>query len=96
MSYMTFMPELKDYLKKNGSIYTVRRYKMVDTMVEIDGIGECHRIPMGSISSSFDLEPYYKESGFDTLDAWWTKIKHFIPQPGAEKYLYKVEVSSGK
>jgi len=92
MSNMSFMPQLKAFLKRNKIIYTVRKYKMADAMVEVDGIGECHRIPIGIIEKKEDLNDYVDGSGFSTVDEWWTKIKYFIPGSWTTKYIYKVEV----
>ena len=91
MTSMSFMPELRDYLKEHGVIYTVRKYKMSPAIVEIEGIGECKRLPLGTITCVDDLKDYYKESGFQTLEAWWAKIKYFIPRVETPKYLYRVE-----
>jgi len=91
---MSFLPELKPFLKDKGIIYTVRKYKMVDAIVVVEGIGECHRLPLGEISQKEELEPYAENSGFPTLDAWWKKIKYFIPSNLDSKYLYKVEVKN--
>lgn len=94
MPSMSFMPQLKAFLRSNRVIYTVRKYKMVDAIVEIEGIGKCRRMPIGIIKRKEDLTDYVKESGFPTIDAWWTKIKHFIPINLDIKYIYKVEVVS--
>jgi len=91
---MSFLPELKSYLKDNGFIYTVRKYKMSDAIVEVDGIGECHRIPIKEVEERTELEPYWAGSGFISLDLWWNKIKYFIPNKNDPMYLYKVEVAS--
>jgi len=90
---MSFLPELKAFLKENGLIYTVRKYKMVDAYVQVEGVGECHRIPIGEVKSKEDLVPYVEWSGFLTVDAWWKKIKGFIPNEEDTKYLYRVLVS---
>jgi len=37
------------------------------------------------------LEDYVVESGFATLEAWVSKIRHFIPS-GRAMYLYRIEV----
>lgn len=46
MPTMSFMPELKEFLLKNGYIYTVRKYRMTKAVVDIDGVGRCNRIPV--------------------------------------------------
>ena len=92
---MSFLPQLKAFLMGLGVIYTVRKYKMTDAIVEVADIGKCHRVPIGQISSKEDLEPYVAESGFSTVDDWWNKIKFFIPYEDDPMYLYKVEVKNG-
>ena len=91
MAVMSFLPELRDFLKANGSIYTVRKYKMVEKDVEVEGVGLCHRIPIGTISSKEHLQSYVTLSGFPTVEEWWVKILQFIPRELDTKYLYKVE-----
>lgn len=88
---MAFMPQLKLYLRGMGTIYTVRKYRMAEATVRVEGVGICKRTPIGQVTSMEELEPYVKESGFFTLDGWWDKINTFIPD-GESKYLYKVEV----
>lgn len=90
---MAFLPQLKAYLKGMGEIYTVRKYKMADATVDVWGIGECHRIPLGVVKTKEDLITYVGRSGFSTLDDWWDKIRDFIPDDKDSKYLYKVEVT---
>jgi len=90
---MSFIPELKAFLKRSGVIYTVRKYKMADAHVEVEGVGRCHRIPLGEVNSKEDLVSYVAFSGFNTLDDWWTKIEWFIPDSKVPKYLYKVLAS---
>jgi hypothetical protein len=92
MSEMSFLPELKIFLLKNGLIYTVRKYKMSEAIVSIEGVGECKREPLGTIKTKEDLEPFVGSSGFDTVDAWWKKIKYFIPSEGDIKYLYRTRL----
>ena len=92
MASMSFIPQLKEFLLTNGIIYTVRKYKMSDAIVNVEGIGECHRIPVGTVDRKEDLIPYVEESGFETIEDWWKKIKYFIPNSWNTKYLYEVEV----
>lgn len=88
---MAFMPQLRLYLRGMEKIYTVRKYKMAEAEVEVEDVGVCKRVPLGQISSKEELEPYFKDSGFFTLDGWWDKINDFISS-GEPKYLYRVEV----
>ena len=92
MASMSFMPQLKEFLLRNGTIYTVRKYKMRNAIVDVEGIGECHRIPIGTIKDKEDLTPYLEESGFESVEDWWKKIRYFIPNSWDTKYLYKVVV----
>ena len=91
---IAFMPVLKEFLRLNGVIYTVRKYRMVERDVGIWGVGTCRRVPLGEVSSKEDLLPYIQLSGFDSVEAWWTKIRHFTPDKESTLYLYKVEVKS--
>ena len=92
MTKMSFMPILKNFLRDHGVVYTVRKYKMVEKVVEVEGIGECRRIPLGSISKKEELLPYVELSGFDSVEAWWDKIRYFVPDVDSTLYLYKVEL----
>ncbi len=92
MPSMSFMPQLKEYLLKNGFIFTVRKYKMKEDTVLILDVGACHRLPIGLVKDKVDLFPYVEHSGFLTLEDWWTKVKYFIPRESDPKYLYKVDL----
>jgi hypothetical protein len=89
MRAMQFLPELKRFLLKYGSIYTVRKYDMDEREVLVDGVGVCQRRPLGRISCIEDLIPYHHFSGFGSLEDWWAKVKYFIPQ-GNPMFLYLV------
>jgi len=91
---MSFLPQLRLFLKGLGIIYTVRKYKMTDATVEVLEVGLCYRFPLGRIKDKEDLEPYVSESGFSTVDDWWGKIREFIPGENDPMYLYKVEVKN--
>jgi len=92
MARMSFMPELKEFLKRNGLIYTVRKYKMMRAIVDIDGVGLCDRFPLGEVSSQDDLLPYAENSGFQSAGDWWSMVRHFVPDKESRLYLYMVEV----
>lgn len=96
MAEMRFLLELKEFLKKNSRIYTVRKYRYNPTsgLVLVIGVGKCSRTLVKEGVTKKDLDAYYHESGFETVDDWWAKIVHFIPGMDT-KYLYKVEVLSG-
>lgn len=89
---MQFLPELKNFLKENKLVYTVRKYKMSEAIVNVEGIGWCRRLPMGTIESQEDLLPYILDSGFAKPEDWWAKIRYFIPNVKDAKYLYRVEM----
>jgi len=89
---MSFIPQLKEFLLKNGVIYTVRKYRMIEAIVEVAGVGRCRRVPVRIVQELKDLVPYVAESGFSTVEAWWSKIRFFIPDCTDVMYLYKVEV----
>ena len=91
MRKMSFMNELTDFLISTGAIYTVRKYRMLDGFVAVEGVGVCRRVFLSIIGRKEELYPYVDKSGFNTIDAWWDKIKYFIPKDTDVKYLYKVE-----
>ena len=88
---MSFMPELRKFLLDNTRIYTVRKYKMGLATVEVSGVGLCKRIPQG-MTYKEDLEPFVSDSGFSTLEDWWAKIRHFVPDKTDPLYLYRIEL----
>ena len=91
MADMQFLEELRDFLREERVIYTVRKYKMAPKLVHVEGVGSCRRVPMGEITGAGDLAPYYTYSGFPTMGDWWAKVRSFIA-PGEPMYLYRVEV----
>jgi len=90
---MSFIPELKEFLLKGGFIYTVRKYRMDLAIVDVNGVGPCKRFPQGQVHKE-DLGPFVSKSGFDSLEAWWAKIRYFVPNEADPLYLYRVEVQS--
>ncbi len=88
---MSFIPMLKEFLLTKGVIFTVRKYKMVEKLIEVEGVGNCQRSPLGPIAKRKDLLPYVELSGFPTAEDWWAKIRFFIPNLDSPVYLYKVE-----
>ena len=96
MAAMQFLPELKKFLKSNGKIYTVRKYKYPpNSLVLVLGVGKCRRTLVASDVSKEYLNNYYHYSGFSSTSDWWSKIVQFIPNSEYIKYLYKVEVVNG-
>ena len=92
MSSMSFMPELKQFLIRNGLVYTVRKYKMLRAIVEVEGVGLCDRFPLGEVAGQEDLIPYAENSGFQSAQEWWSMVRHFVPDEKSTLYLYLVEV----
>ena len=88
---MQFMPELQDFLKKTGKIYTVRKFKMDTRLVTIETGESCKRTFLKQITSRKELEPYVYACGFKTIDEWWGKIRRHIP-PQGPFYLYQVDL----
>lgn len=88
---MQFMPELQDFLKDNGRIYTVRKFKMNTRLVTIETGENCKRTFLKQIATKEELKPYVKESGFDNLRDWWSKVRYHIP-PQGPFYLYQVDL----
>lgn len=91
MSEMQFMPRLRDFLKQNGAIYTVRRYRYMTTEVDVEGVGRCKRRLIRRISSSSQLSNYVTQSGFASAEHWWIAIRKFIPT-GSDMWLFRVVV----
>lgn len=92
MKQMALLPELRDFLRKHGVIYTVRGYNLMALIyVEVVGVGRCRRVPLGKVLRLEDLKPYVEQSGFSSLKDWRAKIAEFI-EPGREVWLYRIEV----
>lgn len=87
---MAFLPELRQFLRSHGEIYTVRKYTVVEKDVEVPGVGVCRRIPVMDIADKSQLEPYVGLSGFLTVQTWWSKILEFVPYLDDRKFLYHV------
>ena len=98
MKKMQFLPELVSFLKENGYIYTVRkyRYSLEDHRIQVDGVGICERARIDQASSRRDLEPYVYKSGFKTVDDWWKKIKEFNRGYVGPYYLYEITLEESK
>lgn len=86
---MQFLPALKDYLIREGLIYTVRNYSRPTQTVQVSGVGQCQRAYVGPVYSKSYLEPFVVHSGFPHLDAWWRTICRLIPDD-KPMFLYKV------
>ena len=95
------VPCVKNFLKENGKVYTVRSFLMEDKEVFVEGIGLCKRTRIESNTSindkpigKADLYLYWKDCGFkgdnkfDVVNKWWQTIEKFCK--GKPKYLYLV------
>lgn len=96
MAHMTFFPFLKDYLKKEGTIYTVRPYRSNTEFVFVPDLGVCKRRFVKEIHTVEDLDPFFRQSGFELLGDWWGKVLDLYSWPDKQKYLYKVDVFLGE
>ena len=88
---------VKDFLVKNGFVYTVRGYKMRNMLVNVDGVGICKRARGISrngnddrIKSKEELRDWVKGSGFSSVDSWWNAIYKFCKD--RDKWVYLVKV----
>lgn len=79
---------VRDFLAKNGFVFTVRSYDLEDADVTVEGIGVCSRKKLINIESGVDLIPFVHGSGFDVVEAWFEKICSYGAQKGV---LYLVE-----
>jgi len=85
---MRFLPELRDFLREHGVIYTVRGYDMKPAWVEVEGVGRCRRVPLDEVRTREELMPYVELSGFGCLEDWADKINEFCY---SRRWLYRVE-----
>lgn len=93
MTYMHFLSDLTVYLRREGEIYTVRRFKYTTRTCYIPNVGACSRVLVKSdIKCVQDLAEYCKESGLETADAWWKKIKEINNGKSGTLYMYLVRV----
>jgi hypothetical protein len=90
---MQFSNDLINFLGKNGTIYTVRKYKMDEQSVKVKTVGTCKRIPVGIIRLKLDLARYVLYSGFRNIDEWWNRITRYINPELDIMYIYKVVVT---
>lgn len=91
MTEMQFLPELKKYLIEHGIIYTVRKFNMSEGRVRVEGVGICHRKPLGEIVLQMELEGYVSQSGFASMKEWLAVIRRFVPV-NVRMYLYEVSL----
>ena len=89
MTRMAFLPELRDFLRDKGEIYTVRKYRMMHADVEIEGLGTYRRTYLGRVFNRGQLEPYVLLSGFTTSQRWWAMIQK-LSHGSSNLYLYHI------
>jgi hypothetical protein len=91
-SRMSFAAKpVKDFLIKNGYVYTVRtfKYKIYTTLV--DDVGKVGRELIFEVNNFEELEPYVIYSGFNSLKEWTDMIERFNPYKRQE-YLWRVDI----
>lgn len=88
---MSFLSNLKTFLREHGEIYTVRRYNYQTRQCDVEGVGCCNRRLIMRVSSPKDLDPYIPLSGFQTRRDWWSMIQRFV-KPGDDMFLFKVVI----
>ena len=82
---------LQDFLKKNKTIYTIRKYSMREAPVKVEKLGLYIRIPLGRVRE-IELPKYVKLSGFTTVDSWLDRLKKINGEDIINSmYLYKLE-----
>jgi hypothetical protein len=88
---MAFLPELQEFLKAKGKIYTVRKYFMLDAVVKVSNVGPCYRKRVAKIGSVEDMQPYVELSGFSSKEDWWRVLQTFLPdKEPSNLYLYLI------
>ena len=88
---------VKNFLIKNGFVYTVRGYRMRNMLVYVDGVGVCKRV-LGRrsnenddrIRSKEELSKWVEGSGFGNVEDWWDKIYGFCKDK--DKWIYLVKI----
>jgi len=81
---------VKECLKDNDKVFTVRSYKSYDKfrVVVVDDVDYlCERVKQ--VFKPQDLNGFVELSGFNNANSWWNKIRGFGAVGG---YLYKVSL----
>jgi len=92
MQQMTFLPELKEFLKRHRLVYTLRKYRYTDRFCHILGVGICERKHVATINRFEGLATWVSRSGFDDIDAWWRKAKSLNPNYVGPFHLYEIAI----
>ena len=85
------VPEVREFLKANGEVYTVRSFESRDrfTVVTVNNLPDCLKEKICKIKSYKDLTQYTHLSGFKSPLEWWRKIEEM---KATEGFLYHVSV----
>jgi hypothetical protein len=70
---------VKDCLKNNGRVFTVRSWGGIaqESVVEVEGLGTCNKYRIGKVSGIESVKRYVKLSGFSNVESWWDAIGRF-------------------
>ena len=88
------LANVKNCLRDNRRVFSVRSYCLDNCVVEVEGIGLCKRIRGFEVKCKEDLIKYVGLSGFDSIEEWWYKVELFCK--GKRKWIYKVKVVEAK
>lgn len=80
---------VREALRRDGLVFTVRGWDMSDAEVWVEGVGRCWREKVCEVYGVGDLMRFLVHSGFESSDRWWEKIEGFCG--GRRKWLYRVE-----
>ena len=81
--------EVREFLIRNGFVYSVRSYRRRNGFVFVERVGLCYRKFVRFVECEEDLEKYVKWSGFENVDEWVEWIRRFRVRRGC---LYRVNV----
>lgn len=88
---MKFNKQVREYLQKNGEVYSIKSYEYheIQDRIFVEGVGLCKRKFIKPIEHISDLMGFDKISGFKSLEDWWVVIERMYKDK--PKFLYKVE-----
>lgn len=84
---------VRNHFLKHRMVYTVRSYLYKSNKATFEG-REIVRLYEGEVKSKGDLVNWVNQSGFKTIDEWWTAIERFCKNK--KKYLYFVHFREGR
>lgn len=74
---------VRNYLLRNGEVFTVRKWKSKSKFRVIDFEGRGYMVErIKAVSGRRSILKYVRSSGFDNVDAWWSAIKKFDAMRG--------------